>query len=358
MRNTLLVIASLFISSFLVAQSAMPEISFTKELHDFGTIKEIDGVKSYKFVFKNTGKKPLIINNVKASCGCTTPAWTKAPIGSGKTGHVEVKFDPKNRPGPFNKTITVSSNASKGDTKLSIKGQVIEREKTVDDLFRYTVEGLKLKSKHIALTKVLSNSTKDEAVILYNTTDKAMTVEFANIPEHIIFEKTKITIPAQQKSYVEITYDAKKKNDWGFVTDRVMIIVNYKRNPKNKITISADIQEDFSKQTDKQLALAPKISFDSKIFSISETKQGEVKNKKFTFKNEGQTDLIIRKIKANCGCTTAKASSTLIKAGQSGVIDVTFDSKGQSGKQSKTISVITNDPRNSKVTLRVIGNVN
>ena len=70
--------------------SAQPKITFDKEQHDFGKVNEGDGAVSYDFTFKNTGTAPLIIQDVKTTCGCTTPEWTKQPIRPGATGFIKV----------------------------------------------------------------------------------------------------------------------------------------------------------------------------------------------------------------------------------------------------------------------------
>src|SRR5437763_17153499 len=86
-----------------------PEITFTQELHDYGTIKQgADG--SCEFRFKNTGKEPLIISNARGSCGCTVPTWPKEPIMKGETETIKVHYDTK-RVGAFTKTVTIESNA-------------------------------------------------------------------------------------------------------------------------------------------------------------------------------------------------------------------------------------------------------
>lgn len=103
----------------------VPKIKFDIVNYDFGKIKEQDGKVTYTFKFFNTGKKPLVITRVLASCGCTTPEWTKEPISAGKSGVVTVTYNPAHRPGVFNKTITIYSNIPNGNTVLSIKGEVI-----------------------------------------------------------------------------------------------------------------------------------------------------------------------------------------------------------------------------------------
>lgn len=107
-----------------------PEIVFETEVHDFGTI-EYGGNGTYDFKFSNTGKSPLIISNARGSCGCTVPKWPKEPIGKGQSGSINVQYDTK-RPGPFTKTVTISSNAKSASKVITIKGTVSPAEQTED----------------------------------------------------------------------------------------------------------------------------------------------------------------------------------------------------------------------------------
>lgn len=100
----------------------IPEIYFEKTTHDYGNIEySSDGL--CEFVFKNTGKEPLLLTNVKASCGCTTPTWPKEPIKKGKKGTIVVKYNTKIT-GSFTKTIRVYSNAKTSPVTLKITGTV------------------------------------------------------------------------------------------------------------------------------------------------------------------------------------------------------------------------------------------
>ena len=99
-------------------------IDFESEIVDYGTIeKGSDGMRV--FTFTNTGNAPLIISDVKASCGCTVPTYSKEAILPGEVGEIEVKYDTK-RVGAFTKTITVSSNANLTRKTLKIKGNIVE----------------------------------------------------------------------------------------------------------------------------------------------------------------------------------------------------------------------------------------
>jgi hypothetical protein len=104
------------------------KIEFKTEIIDYGTIeKGADGVRVFEFT--NTGNAPLIISNVKSTCGCTVPKKPKDPIMPGETGEIEVKYDTK-RVNPIRKTITVISNAERPTVALKIKGLVVDPSKT------------------------------------------------------------------------------------------------------------------------------------------------------------------------------------------------------------------------------------
>lgn len=115
----------LFAAITCFAQDATkPVMSFAEKSFDFGTVKEEAGKITHEFTFTNTGKTPLIIQDVRASCGCTTPSWTKQPIAAGAAGKITVTYSAAGRPGQFDKAITVTNNSAENPIILRIKGQV------------------------------------------------------------------------------------------------------------------------------------------------------------------------------------------------------------------------------------------
>ena len=104
----------------------MPEIYFDNTTYNFGEI-EYNSAGTCEFTFKNTGKEALLLTNVKASCGCTTPTWPKEPIEMGKTGTIVVKYNTKIK-GAFTKTIRVYSNAKTNLVTLKITGTVVDKK--------------------------------------------------------------------------------------------------------------------------------------------------------------------------------------------------------------------------------------
>lgn len=100
--------------------------TFLEETHDYGEVPE-GPFAECDFVFKNTGKKPITINEAHGSCGCTVPEWPHESIMPGQNGTIHVKYTTTGRQGPINKDITVNSNAQQSPMVLHIKGTVKPR---------------------------------------------------------------------------------------------------------------------------------------------------------------------------------------------------------------------------------------
>lgn len=103
------------------------EIKFDKLTHDFGTFSEKSPVVTYTFTYTNVGGTPLVINQAVASCGCTVPEYTKAPIKPGEKGQLKVTYNGTGKfPGHFKKSITVRTNGAVEMTRLYVEGNMTE----------------------------------------------------------------------------------------------------------------------------------------------------------------------------------------------------------------------------------------
>lgn len=334
-----------------------PKIAFEETSHNFGSFKESDGPQTTTFKFKNTGAVPLILSNVRASCGCTTPKWTREPVAPNGTGEILVSYNPANRPGAFNKSVTVSSNAENSTVVLSISGQVNQREKTLAELYPRKIGELNATTNHISFAQLKQSAVETKELELVNLTDKPITVGLQTVPSHLKVVVEPEKIPANGKGVVKVTYNAKEANTYGFASHRIYLSMNGSKDYKNSIGVSATIEEDFSELTPEQLAAAPAAAFAEQSFDFGAMKQGEKKEHTFMLANTGKSDLIIRNVRSSCGCTAVAPSTKVISAGQSAPIKVTFDSRGKRGRQSKSITVITNDPKNPTATLRISSDV-
>ncbi|MBQ6770045.1 MAG: DUF1573 domain-containing protein [Bacteroidales bacterium] len=98
-------------------------ISFDKKEHDFGTLLQGE-VVTCSFHFTNTGNAPLIISDVKTSCGCTIGDFPREPIAPGKDGNIKATYDSKGHHGFQSRSLTVVANTNPNQTTLQLKGTV------------------------------------------------------------------------------------------------------------------------------------------------------------------------------------------------------------------------------------------
>ena len=99
-------LSALFLAATMVSAQQVRKIKFEKTTHEFGKVGFGDPAE-YTFKFTNVSDAPVTLSRVKASCGCTTPSWTKEEVAPGNTGEIKVKYN-TNRPGAFTKTVTVT----------------------------------------------------------------------------------------------------------------------------------------------------------------------------------------------------------------------------------------------------------
>jgi hypothetical protein len=106
--------------------SSIGQFEFENMEYDFGTINE-GQVVEHQFEFTNVGQSPLVISNVQASCGCTSPDWTKTPVKPGEKGFVKVVFNSAAKSGVQSPTVSIQANTSPNVTRLRLKGNVNQK---------------------------------------------------------------------------------------------------------------------------------------------------------------------------------------------------------------------------------------
>ncbi len=355
MKKVLFLLSGLLISVVIQAQYERPVIMFESQEYDFGRILEKDGEVSTEFKFTNTGKVPLILQNVQASCGCTTPEWPKEPLMPGQQGRISVAFNPKNRPGPFTKTITVSSNADHPVQILTIKGIVVPEDQSslVNALgYKYEIGDLRLSNIYVSFGEIFMGNTATAVIDLINASpEKTIRPGFMNVPDYISVVVSPEILSPYEMGKITITFSSAGKNDWDYVADRLFLTLNGELVPKNVISLTAIIKEDFSKLTPQELANAPVVTFDTTTYDFGLISGSNKAEHSFIITNKGKSDLLIRKVNASCGCTVVQPAKNRISPGESTEIKVVYNAHGRSGADKKAITVVTNDPVRPKTYL-------
>lgn len=347
---------------FLVSQAhaQQPAIVFDQTVHEFGTLKEEQQTAEHTFTFTNKGDKPLTLKDVKPSCGCTAPSWSKEPVAPGETGTIKAVYTTTNRPGKFEKFITVRALAEGSEQEqvvvLTIRGDVTPRVKTIADFFPHQDGSLRFSTNHVAMGRVYVGTQHERTLKVYNDSEIPILLEKVIAPAHIqVMAQENVTIAPKDSLLLPIIYDSKSVDDWGFIHHMLMFRTSDPadegKHKDKRIYVSADIGENFEELTPEEMANAPVVKFDKTVHDFGVIANASKVSTDFTITNNGGRPLIIRKTKASCGCTATQPAKTVLEPGESTTIHVTFDSVGKSGKQQKSILVITNDPKQPSTNL-------
>ena len=340
---------------------AQPRIEFEKKTHEFGDIHEEGGKVTARFTFKNVGDSALLLTRVKPGCGCTAANYTREAVMPGETGFIDATYDPWGRPGQFNKNIKVSTNEPNQTTPymIFIKGNVIKRPPTKYEIAGYKSGRGEVRVKEATVRFQVKNTGShiDTFQIRSFYENGRATSVSLELPEYIqeVGRSFGSSIPADHEGYIVLKYDASKRNAWGNLKDRAVIITDDTIEPRKYLYFNVNLVEDFSNLSPKELEKAPKISFDKTIFKFDTIAQNTSITETIKITNTGRSKLIIRKIESSMPALTYRISTMEIEPGQSANLDLTFNAKNRRGKQNATIEIISNAPSNSSQIINVTG---
>ena len=334
------------------------ELTFGETNHNFGTIKELDGPTEYKFQFTNTSDQPITITNVRPSCGCTSSGWTREEIAPGGEGYISAVYNPLNRPGPFHKSLTVTTTGQQKTLVLRISGQVEPKPRTIEDDFPTVIGGLRVKYRALNMGRILDNGPSEKEFQIYNNSEKPIVFqEEVEGPDYITVGFEPVELQPKEKGMIKVSYDASKKNDLGFMSDNIVFYTDEEGDDSRKsFSVYADVNEYFPPLTPEAMAVAPKLKIEENVFDFGKIKQEDVVETEFTFINDGKSNLNFRKTKSSCGCTIINMPKMDIAPAESMTIKVSFNAKGRRGIQQKSVTLYTNDPVNpvQRVTVKAI----
>ena len=344
------------ITSVVSAQIAEPLI-FVEKTHDFGSVKEDGGSVATEFSFLNNSGRPIRIVNVKPSCGCTTPDWTREIIEPGKSGVIKASFDPRGKVGYFNKSISVTTDYNGAPITLQIKGNVESKLAEPAATFDVSNGALRTKVSTFNLGKLFINKDNGfKGFDVQNAGKSVVSFKEYKAPAHIKIQHPTVLKPGEA-GIVKIFYDAKIKNAYGFTSDNIELITDDVENATKSYTVFATVEEYFDPLTTETVATAPVLKMEGQDIKFGEMFETGALQREVIVRNTGKSVLTFRALQPNCSCVTAEYDKQELKPGEIGKIKIAFNPKGRPGIQNKSISVYSNDPRNPVQRITLAGYV-
>jgi len=335
-----------------------PVISFEKTEHDFGTFPQKDGAQAHRFIFTNTGTEPIIIQRVASSCGCTAPNWSKEPITPGGQGFVEAIYTPTGIV-PFDKTVTVYSNAKPSPVVLRIKGRVTAEPPSIETLYPEAFGDLRFNVQELSLARIAQGTERIDSFKMVNTGDMPIKLTFSKLPKYLTVQQIPAELKKDEKGVLLVKWDTKVANSslWGVEKVPLTALLNGKAQPDLKLSVSALIEDDFKHLNSADYPNEAGILITNVVYDFKKVSQGSKVNAEYEITNTGKKPLLIRYIGAECFCIRIKAPNS-IKPGEKAIITVMLDTAKEEGvNKLYPITLVSNAPAQSVSTLLLTGTV-
>ena len=332
-------------------------IRFDKLYHDFGDILTSEGSKKCTFTYTNISDKPIVINDIVTSCGCTSPKWSRKPLNPGASEEIAVTFLNDQGPYPFDKTITLFITGLSRPVTLHIRGIAHSKRKSLNELFPYNIENtVGLRSKEISAGYIDQGETKKGSFEIANLTKKKANISFVNVTDGLSLTISPNPLPAGERATVTYVIDTKKNRTqtWGNTTYNFSIKAN--DLPAHKMEITSFIKENFSEYTPEMKNNAPLPRLSKSSYSMESVKKGEKVHFEIDIRNIGKEDLIIHKLDIDNKGVTADFQRVM-KSNVDHKIKVTVDTSSMEGEVTIILSFITNSPTRPIANFYITGTV-
>jgi hypothetical protein len=228
-------------------------------------------------------------------------------------------------------------------------------QESIEKRFPVKKGNLRFSKENFKLNRVNTGEIRRDSVAIYNAGKQAIDLAVNMKSSYMQFVIRPARLEAGKSGYFTLLFDAGQKGDFGNSYEGITLSTSDPVDPEKYFFLMAFIEEDFSGLSAEERANAPVMKFEREGFDFGKVKKGEKIITEFAFTNAGKRDLIIRKIKASCGCTTTEPEKSTIRPGEKSKIKVTIDTSTLGGEQNKSVFVFCNDPAYSSITLSLTG---
>lgn len=348
----------LLLLACLLAEAGYPappqqKLRFDETGHDFGTIAERDGAVSHRFRFTNVSERPVVIEEILTTCGCTVAEYDRQPVLPGQSGTICVRFDPRGRTDTFHKSIRVVTDRRGGEfTTLFVRGTILLEESTEEHLYelfddlcvdRLTVPfgTLQRNVPRTAQELTLHNRTCRNIRLACRIEPDSGTLRVLLPPEIAPGQSARIAIEAVDAP----GYRGTLRADIRLIADGMAA--------EQPISVFGYLVDDLR---NIRLADSPRCEVHDGYFNFGRIRCGTPCTHRLTLRNTGRLPLVIRKIESPAPVHTDLKGEQTLQPGQSLPVTLTVDTRHAAAVDTD-LHIISNDVRTPVRRIKVEGEI-
>ncbi len=348
------ILTILFIIGVLPAAAQSPALRFEQTTWDFGAIPEAGGEVTHRFGFENRSGGPVVVTDAVVTCGCTVPAYSKKPVLPGEQSQIAVTFDPMNRPGAFDKTVSVFTSEGGDPIRLHVTGRVVPRERSVEELYPCDLGGgLRAMTTGHAFGYVRHGDAQQQSAVgLVNLSQRPIVLALRyGCRSGLLNVSAPLRLAPGEKAALNFGYDLPAGcGVYGTLIDEIGFTIDG-RPSVQMIEVTAVAVDNPLIYSDNS---APKAEISENIVKFGPVKRSSAATTRWvTLCNRGKKSLTVRAVESRLfGCTLRPGDR--IAPGGEVKVGIRLDpSSCAYGAAVERIRMVTDDPVHPMLTVRV-----
>lgn len=343
------------LSALLALPASAQKITTQHEVVDCGQVVFSKPVTA-EFVLKNDGHKPLVINNVLKSCGCTEVDYPKTSIAAGESFVIKAVYDAKQM-GTFTKQVCLYTNADEEPFILSMRGKVVGSVVDFAGSYDEMLGVIKSDAQEVEFDDVNRGDRPVQRIHIFNPTDEVLEPVVMHLPDYLHAFVSPSKVAPRHSAEISFVLDSKKLRDLGLNQTSIYLgeRPGDKIAPEKEIVVSAVLLPGFENMTPAKKALAPKIEMSATDLNLGRFNGKKKLKGEILITNKGKSELDIRSMQMFTMGLQVNLKKSKIQPGETVKMKVTAvaaDLK-KSRVRHPRILMITNDPDHAKVVVKI-----
>ena len=343
------------LSALLALPASAQKITTQHEVVDCGQVVFSKPVTA-EFVLKNDGRKPLVINNVLKSCGCTEVDYPKTSIAAGESFVIKAVYDAKQM-GTFTKQVCLYTNADEEPFILSMRGKVVGSVVDFAGSYDEMLGVIKSDAQEVEFDDVNRGDRPVQRIHIFNPTDEVLEPVVMHLPDYLHAFVSPSKVAPRHSAEISFVLDSKKLRDLGLNQTSIYLgeRPGDKVAPEKEIVVSAVLLPGFENMTPAKKALAPKIEMSATDLNLGRFNGKKKLKGEILITNKGKSELDIRSMQMFTMGLQVNLKKSKIQPGETVKMKVTAvaaDLK-KSRVRHPRILMITNDPDHAKVVVKI-----
>lgn len=343
------------LSALLALPASAQKITTQHEVVDCGQVVFRKPVTA-EFVLKNDGHKPLVINNVLKSCGCTEVDYPKTGIAAGESFVIKAVYDAKQM-GTFTKQVCLYTNADEEPFILSMRGKVVGSVVDFAGSYDEMLGVIKSDAQEVEFDDVNRGDRPVQRIHIFNPTDELLEPVVMHLPSYLHAFVSPSKVAPRHSAEISFVLDSKKLRDLGLNQTSVYLgeRPGDKIAPEKEIVVSAVLLPGFENMTPTKKVLAPKLEMSATDLNLGSFNGKKKLKGEILITNKGKSELDIRSMQMFTMGLQVNLKKSKIQPGETVKMKVTAvaaDLK-KSRVRHPRILMITNDPDHAKVVVKI-----